>query len=337
MKRLLFWTLVLGAMTALGAQEPTGSSFLIQGSYIVPNQNGLGVSGPFVAPVYGTADNPSPGPGELDSLGSGWGGAELELVYARWWEWALGRGEGLFGLNGVRVQTSAALAPVSLRAEAEATYTPIAFLQLVGGAGAATGWPTPVGNGLGLNVNGVPLTDPFPGVILQAWLGWNFQFDLAAVMPGDWNHVVAVVQHRYRYKHFSAAGPGDPWQFQVDPGENYNGWELLATYLVGYQMPLSPLRTLAVLWNTQGRIDDRAALSPMAAQGWGSDFMEQNLGLVVETVLDENLSLILLPQFRSLRLYSDDSIWAKDFRAREHRGEAWKFQRLAFNLRWTLP
>jgi len=154
--------------------------------------------------------------------------------------------------NNLKLVLGAYVTPVSLSGMSEVFWTPAAFFLLSGGARAASGWNMPLGKGIGINeplgvkVVGVPRqavieADAFDGLVWSAWGAGTVQFDLAAVIPGDWNHVVFQTRHEFRYSAYSRAGSNDSWVFENDDGENRNGWEYFATYILGYQMPVSPV------------------------------------------------------------------------------------------------
>jgi hypothetical protein len=152
--------------------------------------------------------------------------------------------------------------PVSLAGIGEINWTPAAFLVLSGGGQAGSGWNIPIGTGVGRKEpenepvpnpgdpprKAVIVGDTFDGLIWHAWGAGTFQFDLGAVIPGDWTHIVFSTRHEFRYSGYTRAGPGDFWFFENDDGENMNGWKYMASDLLGYQMPLSPvLDTIAIL------------------------------------------------------------------------------------------
>jgi hypothetical protein len=183
------------------------------------------------------------------------------------------RGEGpLTEGNNIKAIFSAEVSPVSLSAIGEALWTPVAFFQASAGAKAGSGWNIDLfGEGVyGLGIN-TPrgATKPqksevsetaFDGLVWSAWGGGALQFDLAAVFPGDWNHVLFRTYHEARYSAYTRASGRESWFFENDSGENRNGWIYYSSYVLGYQIPLSPvLETVAVmaeltknLYNTPG-------------------------------------------------------------------------------------
>ena len=173
--------------------------------------------------------------------------------------------------NNVTTVFTAEVTPVSLNGIGEVTLTPVAFFLLSGGGRVGSGWHTPIADGIGINtplgektegnprkaeING----DAFDGLLWSAWGAGTLQFDLGAVIPGDWNHVLFQTRQELRYAAYTKAGSGDSWIFENDDGENKNGWIYYSNYVLGYRMPLSPvLDTIALmaemrksLYNTSG-------------------------------------------------------------------------------------
>jgi len=161
--------------------------------------------------------------------------------------------------NNIDLRLSAELSPLSLNGVAELNWTPVAFFVLSGGGRAGSGWNIPLGNGIGLN-KPVGLYSPgnpreaeidgtaFDGLLWAAWGAGTLQFDLGAVIPGDWTHVLFQTRHEFRYAGYTRAASGDPWVFENDEAENQNGWVYYANLVLGYQMPLSPvLETVAFM------------------------------------------------------------------------------------------
>jgi hypothetical protein len=121
--------------------------------------------------------------------------------------------------NNISLALSSEITPISLNGLAEAVWTPIAFLQLSAGGRIGSGWKLNLFGsdlyGIGLNVPdavGKTLNDgsAFDGLLWKVQTGGTVQFDLAAIFPGDWNHVVARSYHEINYKGYTQAKRGIP-------------------------------------------------------------------------------------------------------------------------------
>ncbi|MHC6201721.1 hypothetical protein ACYULU_00830 [Breznakiellaceae bacterium SP9] len=161
--------------------------------------------------------------------------------------------------NNLKIALTAELSPVSFNTIMELTLTPAAFFQAIAGGHIGVGWNNSLGSGIGMyetdpvtNIRSSSDEEP-EGMFYSGWGAGRVQFDLAALIPGDWNHIVFSSQQGARYRAFSgeaARGDGvvESWVYENDKGENRNGFVYTANYLVGYLLPLSPvLNAVAVL------------------------------------------------------------------------------------------
>jgi hypothetical protein len=158
------------------------------------------------------------------------------------------QGEGaLTKDNNLGISLRAEISPVSLNGLAEAVWTPIAFFQLSAGARIGTGWNISLlGNkiiGIGLNYpNAEGLAthsgNAFDGLSYKAQVGAALQADLAALIPGDWHHVILRTYHEINRQGYTRAKAGESWYFENDYGENCNGFNYYGNLVIGYQMPI---------------------------------------------------------------------------------------------------
>lgn len=207
----------------------------------------------------------------------------------------------LFSGNNLRLKTMAEVAPVSLNAKLDVAFTPIAFLQFYGQAGIGSGWNLPIATGLALNTEetaDAPEGEPFEGAVWFGRFGGTFQFDMAALLPGDWNHVVVQVSQGMRYRANTAAAPGEAWYWENNAGESLNGWTYQATYVLGYQMPVM-VNLIALL----AECDINLYKSP-GGDLWGESEAYWVFGPVVNAQPLKNLSLALIAQARTRRNFT---------------------------------
>jgi hypothetical protein len=307
------------AAAPLAAQGLSSSDNLeVQGFYSFPNNACYGSSSGF-APV---------------DYGSGWGGAGAKAIVSRSYTMpALVSAGALTEGNNLALSVSSELAPVSINTNVEATLTPLAFLKFSVGAGLGSGWSiSPLGfTGLGLNNAGVTEDKSFGGIIYRAWASGTFQFDLAAVMPGDWNHIVVLASPKIEYDAFTGATASQAWIWEADSGMNYNGLKLKGSYVLAYQMPLA-LSMAGLLLEPEGYIGSVAAKSTMATGGWGSDYTKLALSAIFNFTLSDKASIAILPQIKSDIKWSDATAAASDFTKRVYEGSYWYFNRIAFDF-----
>ena len=287
------------------------------------------------------------------SSGSGWGAVEFEVFYRlRAKQNVLSAENPLMEDNNITFIVKPILSPVTLHVETEINFTPIAFFKLTGGAAGGFGWPLPF-----LNLEGLALNarDDITDTKRFGWAGFYFvggtlQFDLAALLPGEWNHVVFSANTKLRYMHYSRAGALDAWYWRADRGENFNGWEYRGRYAIGYQPPwrvnfigfmaehwfwLSrDIRELAPM-NAHYRVADPAESSLPEVEAWGSDFQNWRFGPILNLAFEDGHNLAFLLQFRNGLHYTEETAYARWFRRFDATGERYvKLERLAILYSW---
>ncbi len=320
---------VLALPAAVSAQEARDSlSLNVVLGYGPPNLDGYGSSG--FAPI--DFDVIEGGAGQRD-LGTGWGGgvALATLEYSRTIPAFVGEGP-FFSGNNLELSAKTELSPVTLEAAGSATLTPVAFLKFQAGAAVGTGWTLGfIGLALGPTLSGGENEEiPFGGALLKAWISGTFQFDLAALLPGDWNHVVVQAVAKFEYRALTAADPGESWVWQADAGLNLNGWRHLGTYVLGYQMPRR-LNFVGVMVETEAWLGDVREYSTMDSTGWGSDFVTVILSPLANLAFDEANSLTFVVQIKSTQDWSDGTTQSNYLDDRDYEGRLWKLDRIVFS------
>lgn len=307
----------------------------LQGFYAFDSNEGWGQTGGFVPSSYSpVVKNPASltAPDVGRDLGTGWGGVGLEVLLKRSVRLPFLQAEGpLTSGNNLTLNLAAALSPVTLTTQAEAVLTPIAFLQFGLGAQAGTGWDLVVFNGLGRNLDptGNIQKIPFGGLVFKGWAFGVFQFDLAALVPGEWNHVVLLSRVGLTFQALTAASGAEAWQWQADSGQNFNGWRLGSVHFLGYQMPLA-LNTLGLLLETDVYLEPVFGWSRIQDGGWGSDFLSLKPSLLTNWTLAEGSTLAILLGLTNFVDYSDATTFNRFYRHRSAEGVGWKLDRLSF-------
>lgn len=236
--------------------------------------------------------------------------------------------------NTLVLKGTAELSPISIKSGVSFSFTPVAFLVFSGGAEVATGWD--IGSLIGAGeynsaTHSYDTLGSFKSCWTSVWFEGLFQFDLAAIIPGEWNHV--VTQDSFRVTNNRLAGqPSDqPFKWQNSP-EKVSGWAYTATFILGYQMPLV-LNTVAIQTEINGRFSD-----PLADEyaGYRSDYTMYAVNPVLIFQLDEHNSLTTLFNFSTRRGYSTvldpENQSALDLTVTGHE---WNFYRIAFSWKHT--
>jgi hypothetical protein len=217
--------------------------------------------------------------------------------------------------NNVKFGLNTELTPISMNFLGNVVLTPVAFFELNAGGMLGSGWIIDLFDselrGIGFNRpdnNGFTSVDgsDFDGFFAKGQMGGAVQFDLAALIPGEWNHVVFRSYHEVGYKMYSRAEKGDSWFFENDFGENQNGWNYYGSYLVGYRMPIL-LNTVAVLAEIEKYLYDTPG-----GDKWGDSLGRWMLSLMMNFTISKNLSGALAAQFRTLRNYTNYTYGSKD-------------------------
>jgi len=227
--------------------------------------------------------------------------------------------------NNISTVLTAEVSPVSLNGKAEVIWTPAAFFLLSGGGLAGSGWNMPFGNGIGINKpedeNAVPppprkaIIDgtAFDGLLWRAWGAGTVQFDLGAVIPGDWTHVLFQSRQELRYAAYSRAAPGDAWVYEADFGENQNGWLYYASYVLGYQMPLSPvLNTIAFMAELEKPLYDTPN-----GDFWGENLGKWTFSGLFNFSFTKRFSTALVLQMQTRRNHGSSNFDNKDYYYRD--------------------
>ncbi|GHV13177.1 hypothetical protein FACS189491_07690 [Spirochaetia bacterium] len=154
----------------------------------------------------------------------------------------------VFPHNNIALNLGLNISPVSFNLLTQTTWMPIPFLKLYGGIKAGTGWNYEdmfgnQQNGMGIyrydDAEGVDGSG-FDGIVWKARIGTTFQFDFAAINPGDWHHVIITTNNEIQYQEFTKVKDGGYWYYHEMPGDGFsqNSFNYHFTGILGYQMPI---------------------------------------------------------------------------------------------------
>jgi hypothetical protein len=224
------------------------------------------------------------------------------------------QGEGaLTKDNNIGLALTGEVSPISLNGLIEAVWTPIAFFQIIAGGRIGSGWNIELfgGDVYGIGVNRPDINgnaehsgNSFDGLLLKAQAGAVLQADLAAVFPGDWNHVVARSYHEINYRGYTAAKKGESWYFENDSGyqgENCNGYNYYGNLLLGYQMPIF-LNMAALLAEADLYLYDTPDRSK-----WGDDLIRWTFSFILSFSITKKIDLAVLTQFWTRRNFTESN------------------------------
>jgi hypothetical protein len=245
---------------------------------------------------------------------------EAKLGFTHRYKFPFLQGDGpLTKDNNINLGLTAEISPISLNGIVEAIWTPIAFFEFSAGGRIGSGWNINLfgGDVYGIGVNkqnadgsGEINGSAFDGLLWKAQVGGALQFDLAAVIPGDWNHVVFRSYHEINYKGYTKAKGNEAWFFENDDGENCNGFNYYGNFLLGYQMPifLDMVAFLAemdlFLYDTPNRT------------AWGDDLIRWTFSSVLSFTITKKFSIVVITQFRTRRNWNESNWEDLHYRSR---------------------
>jgi hypothetical protein len=237
---------------------------------------------------------------------------ELKLGYIHSFNFPFLQGDNpLTEGNNITLNLTAEVSPVSVNGIVEAIWTPIAFVELAAGGRIGTGWPLLNffdGDLYGIGLNNSYINDraeysgsAFESLLWKVHLGGAFQFDLAALFPGEWNHVIVRTYHEINYHANTRANNRQSWYFENDDGENLNGFNYYGNFLIGYQMPLV-LNMVALLAEMDLYLYDTPGRTK-----WGDDMIRWTFSGILNFGITEQLSLTLIAQFETKRNFLESN------------------------------
>ena len=228
-------------------------------------------------------------------------------------------GNPLTAANNITVVLTAEATPISVNGLYRAVWTPLAFIELLAGGRIGSGWPiTLFGRelyGIGLNLsdeydNIVYSGSAFDALLWQKRFGGAFQFNLAAIFPGDWNSVLFRTYHEINYHGNTRARRGQSWYFEGGDGENMNGFNYFGTIMIGYQMPMV-LNLVGLLAEMERYLYDTPN-----RRAWGEDLIRWTFSCVLGFRITERLGLSVITQLRTRRNFRESHWEDLHYRAR---------------------
>lgn len=248
--------------------------------------------------------------------------------------------------NNIAFKLGAAVTPVTLEGKFDIVWTPIAFLEVYGGASIGSGWSIKLlgrnihGLALNLNNGGETLKKPvnFTKAFYTANFGTALQFDLGAIIPTDWTHVIFRTDQYFLYRGVTGVGASDSWVIMDDYGENRNGFSYYGTYLIGYQLPL-PMNMIAFRLETKKTFFSTSGILDKSV--WGEDRFDVVFGPIISFKPIDQLSILLIVQFENIHAYTngtkDDTKFYQTRIIDKSKGDTIRFKRVGVILDFTLP
>ena len=209
--------------------------------------------------------------------------------------------------NNIAFKLGAELTPVTLEGKFDVVWTPLAFLEVYGGASIGSGWKLSNWHGLSLNENKNGKTHKVPINFQKAFYSANFggalQFDLGAIIPTDWTHIIMRADQYFLYRGVAGLNSLESWVILDDDGENRNGFTYCASYVLGYQMPL-PMNMIAFRLETKKTFF--SVPDGVDKSTWGEDRFNMLFGPIISFKPIDKLTILLIAQWKNVRSYTND-------------------------------
>ena len=214
--------------------------------------------------------------------------------------------------NNINFKIGAELSPISFEGKFSITWTPIAFLEFYTESRVGSGWKltnellgTAINEDKGGKTNKIPIN--FSKAVYSFTLGGTFQFDLGAVIPHDWSHVIFKTDQYALYKAMSGVNSETSWLYQADSGENRNGWRYMSSYVIGYKMPLF-LDLIAMKIDVEKKLF--ASPKGLDNKVWGEDLFLTTFGPIINFNIKKDYNIMLLVQWYTYPVYKNDDKYA---------------------------
>ena len=233
--------------------------------------------------------------------------------------------------NNIMLKLRGQVTPTSFELMSDTVWTPFAAMNFSLGAQLGVGWNYYLGasflNGLGLyqrSADGKSMErakgDGWDGVVWNIHGGMRLQFDFAAVLPGDWNHVIVRIDNIVNYQNYTMAKGSQRWYFRNDDDLYENWFAYNFTGVFGYQMPLF-FDMAAVMFELS-----LPFYNPQSGKSFPDKEPEMILSLVTNWKITERISLMALCQFQNILNHPVTTDYERE----------WQFYRVMIVGTWSL-
>ena len=237
----------------------------------------------------------------------------------------------LFSGNNVTLTGSLELTPITLMPKVSISFTPIAFLNFSAGGMAGTGWDL-IGmqamsqyNSLSVAYDSLPA---FSTWYFKGWANGTFMFDVAALWPGDWHHIVTVATYEVSYTTMTNETSA-VWDWQTSKN-SATGLQFYQSYVLGYQMP-TIVSIVGVRAELAGHYD--AGDYGVYANNLNGSFITMDVSPLMQLTFSKKDSMYIMFNFESRRGFAEVHTKTDEEPLLTYTGSEWFFNRVAFS--WT--
>ena len=212
--------------------------------------------------------------------------------------------------DNLTLSLDGALTPITVDVSGTAEWQAAPFLSFSAGAGAGTGWNisfVPIAKGLCKNIregeHGQSFTDDsFKGIVWYANASVTLQFDYAAIVPGNKNHIISRLVNTFEYKAYTGASQDEAWLFKCDNGSNMNGWKYSGNFFIGYQLPFYPVIPGAFI-----QVDQTFYHGEAGYEAGFENFKYNTFGPIISAKFSDMLYLTVECDFKCVPNYTDET------------------------------
>lgn len=193
------------------------------------------------------------------------------------------------------------ISPGTVKPHVFLRFTPIAFLAFGAGATFGTGWEFLGSQCLATYNSACGEFDnitPFKNWFYEFDASATFQFDAAALWPGEWHHIVLMAMYDFRYSGMTRQADGHPWVWAADV-PRVNGANYYADIILGWQLPLKHVSLVGIQAEFEGYYSDSQIDASYRA--FDIDFCRINISPLVVFSLTKKDTLFALIYFERRR------------------------------------
>ena len=236
----------------------------------------------------------------------------------------------LFEESNILFQTSGELTPVTFRTQQSFIFLPVPFFELQTGFALGLGWN--FGSIISLyEYNQVThqyqKLSTFKNVCLEYFFKATLQFDLGAVLPGDWKHVLMIIDYKAFYRGLTNVAEDSIYTWQATKGLT-NGWQYDSNIIIGYQLPLKFYRT-GFITEFTGYYASSAYEQYNA--NFNGGFCTISISPFFQIKFEENNTLSILLEFSSRRSFKEPHKLDSEELTLTYAGREWFFNRIGLS------
>ena len=234
--------------------------------------------------------------------------------------------------SSVTVLAGAELTPLTIAPFIRADFSPLPFLVFSAGASGGSGWAISSLYGIAALDEESRTYEPFTAFsawYYDVWASALFQFDLGAIVKGDWTHVLFLAGYKVIYKGVSSVSWHDVWKWQ-NSGNKVNGLQYEASVIIGYQLPFAVHR-IGVITDLFGNYDSDDY--GKFGDSYKGDFVTVKISPFVQVVVSKKDEISIAAQVANRRAFDEEYPGVNEEVFLHFASYEWFFNRIG--ARWT--